>query len=609
MTWEAKLAACKSARTLTGLAEVAKFLAAREDATTLGTAEADGFKVYKLVTGDSKITLPPAERIEELAREAGIEFEPGMEDRVQAFWASDERVDRDGDIIRQNWELAEFLKNPIILFGHQWFAAPIGVSLITEVRDRLDDDFQGRALFMLLMFATAEQSEEADRVFRLIKAGFLKTGSVGFRPIEILIIDDAEERASLGLGRWGVIFNRSALIEFSMVSVPANPGAHTLSAVKALTEVDVVALRELRRRECVAGLHSIADYVAADNTLAKALADVFTFEPLGDLTEEIVRDSVSPVVHPLVPIDEESDWDGRKGHHHKTRNGREMVFESGVTLAMLHELNRRGRKFGTIPIGADQAVLEHLAMHLAAFGRETPDGREGIVAWVAWVQRGTIEEFHAWLEERGLAAVLAAFAQKAFPNEHACRVRDPGDFQEDSFRRITRETDEGKEFAVIVGRLEGEDDTTAQSFRYPTSDWTESEARDACTSADGILFEPAEDDDEEEEEDLHDDEDDDDEETEGAHDDDDDEDEDDKALATLTALIAAEIARQLAPLKSQLQSLNTTLGDVRRLLEEQADRVEPTTDDPDQDPATADAATQAYSLIMELDLEPTAAEE
>lgn len=608
MTWEAKLAACKTLRTITGAVAVAKYLAQREDSATLGKAEAEGFKVQKIVTGDAKITLPSADAIAELARNAGIKFEPGMEERVQPFWASDERVDRDGDIIRQNWELAEFLKNPIILFGHQWFSAPIGVSLITEVRDRIDDDFQGRALFMLPMFATAEQSEEADRVFRLVKAGFLKTGSVGFFPIEILIIDDADERASLGLGRWGVVFNRSKLIEFSMVSVPANPGAHTLSAVKALTEADVVRLRELRRRECVAGLKSIADYIEADNTLAKALADVFTFEPLGDLTEEVGGESVSRVVAPLVPIDEEPAWDGQKGGHHKERNGRTMVFESGVTLAMLQELNRR-----RITAGATQEVLDHLAMHLADFGRETPDGRKGVVAWVEWVQRGTIAEFHAWLEGRGLAGVLSAFAQKAFPNEHACRVRDPGDFQEDSFRRITRETDEGKEFAIIVGRLEGEETTTAQSFRYPTSDWTESEARDACTSADGILFEPAEDDDEEEEEDLHDDEDDD-EETEGAHDDDDDEDddeddEDDKALAKLTALIAAEIARQLAPLKSQLQSLNVTMGDVRRLLEEQADQVEPTTTDPGEDPAPADAATQAYGLIMELDLEPAAAKE
>ncbi len=410
MTWEAKLAACKSLRTITGLAEVGKFLAGREDAVTLGAEQDGGFKVQKLVVGDTKIALPSPEEIAELARKAGIEFEPGMEARVQPFWASDERVDRDGDIIRQNWELAEFLKNPIILLGHRWGSAPIGASLITEVRNRVDDDFQGPALFMLPMFATAEQSEEADRVFRLVKAGFLKTGSVGFFPMEILIIDDPDERAELGLGRWGVIFNRSKLIEFSMVSVPANPGAHTLSAVKALTETDVVTLRELRRRECVEGQKSIADYVEADNTLAKALADVFTFEPLGDLTKEIEQESVSRVVVP-----------------------------------------------------------------------KTADA-------------------------------------------------DP--------------------------------------------------AEGASGDGDGAAAEPPNDDDGD----------------------------DEKTRAMLTALVAAEIARQLAPLQSQLQSLNATVGDVRRLLEEQGDGL-PAPKDKDPEPTEHDATVgQAYELLMGAGLEGDAGE-
>ncbi len=606
MTWEAKLAACQSARTLTDPAAISKYLADRGDAMTLGCNEADGFKVQKLVVGDQKSAHPSPERIEELARAAGIKFEDGMELRVQPFWASDERVDRDGDIIRQNWELAEFLKNPIILFGHQWGTAPIGVSLITEVRDRVDDNFQGRALFMLPMFATAEQSDEADRVFRLVRAGFLKTGSVGFFPMEVIVVEDPEERATLGLGRFGVIFNRSKLIEFSMVSVPANPGAHTLAAMKALTEVDVATLREFRRRECVAGLKSLADYAIADDRLAQVLAEAFTFEPLGDLTKPIVRETVRRIVEPLVSIDEEPEWDGPHGGHDKERNGRSMVFESGVILAMLQELNRRNTTRG-----ADQDVLEHLAAHFVDFGRETPDGQW----WANWVQGVTIGEFYEWLEGRGLASVVSAMSQKAFPNEHACRIRPPGDFQEDSFRRITRETDEGKEFAIIIGRLEGEEETSAQACRYPISDWTEAEARDACTSAEGILFEPAEPD--EEEEDLHDDdEDEDDEETEGIHDDDDedDDDEDDKkALAMLTDMVtekvAAEVARQLAPLKSQLQSLQTTLSDVRRLLEEQGDRLEPTVVDPDEEAAPDEAASQAYSLCMGLDLQPAGAEE
>ncbi len=77
-----------------------------------------------------------------------------------------------------------------------------------------------------------------------------------------------------------------------------------------------------------------------------------------------------------------------------------------------------------------------------------------------------------------------------YPNEHACRLRDPGDFEEDSFRRSSRESD-GKRYDVIMGRLTGEDTMTEQAYRYPKDVWTAAEARAHCTEHDGISFEPA----------------------------------------------------------------------------------------------------------------------
>lgn len=67
-----------------------------------------------------------------------------------------------------------------------------------------------------------------------------------------------------------------------------------------------------------------------------------------------------------------------------------------------------------------------------------------------------------------------------FENEHACRVREPGLFQSDSFRRISS----GK-VDIIIGRLKGQASTTTQAFRYPTSRWTESKAREHCKEQKG----------------------------------------------------------------------------------------------------------------------------
>ncbi len=98
------------------------------------------------------------------------------------------------------------------------------------------------------------------------------------------------------------------------------------------------------------------------------------------------------------------------------------------------------------------------------------------------------------LMERELAALRSYIGERdgarPYPNEHACRVRDPGDFEEGSFRRVKREH-EGKEYSVIMGRLTGESTMTEQAYRYPKDTWTEKEARAHCKSHDGISFEPA----------------------------------------------------------------------------------------------------------------------
>jgi hypothetical protein len=62
-------------------------------------------------------------------------------------------------------------------------------------------------------------------------------------------------------------------------------------------------------------------------------------------------------------------------------------------------------------------------------------------------------------------------------NEISHRIRDPGDFQKDSFRRITLKKDKPRIFA-IVGRLKGKTTTTIQALRFPKADgWTVASAK------------------------------------------------------------------------------------------------------------------------------------
>lgn len=74
--------------------------------------------------------------------------------------------------------------------------------------------------------------------------------------------------------------------------------------------------------------------------------------------------------------------------------------------------------------------------------------------------------------------------ERPYPNEHACRLRSPDDFQDGSFRRMKRKH-ESKEYSVILGRLKGEDTMTEQAYRYAKTIWDASSARSHCKSHDG----------------------------------------------------------------------------------------------------------------------------
>ncbi|MGZ4918989.1 MAG: hypothetical protein ACXV6L_02145 [Halobacteriota archaeon] len=77
-----------------------------------------------------------------------------------------------------------------------------------------------------------------------------------------------------------------------------------------------------------------------------------------------------------------------------------------------------------------------------------------------------------------------------FPNEHGCRMRDPDDFRDDSFRTTERDH-EGKKYLVIMAKPKGDESMTEQSYRYPKETWSEEAARKHCKDHGGKTFEPA----------------------------------------------------------------------------------------------------------------------
>jgi HK97 family phage prohead protease len=139
------------------------------------------------------------------------------EDRSGRFIASSNRVDRYGDIIEQSWDLDDFWRNPVFLWGHQSWQTPIG-----WVRE-----FAANAA-MTATHARVEFLPEGvdpfvDKLFRLVKLKALRAVSVGFIPVELEDILDEEHHWT------GYRFLRSQLMELSLVTVPANPDAVQLA--------------------------------------------------------------------------------------------------------------------------------------------------------------------------------------------------------------------------------------------------------------------------------------------------------------------------------------------------------------------------------------------
>lgn len=140
------------------------------------------------------------------------------------FVASDESVDRYGDIIRASgWELDNFRRNPVLLFGHG--RAP-GLPVIGKVTNI---EVMQTRLIADCEFMPPGMSDFADDVWRAVDAGFVRASSVGFMPtVEPNVIrGEADESGWRPIT--GFEFIGQELLELSVVPVPANPAALALA--------------------------------------------------------------------------------------------------------------------------------------------------------------------------------------------------------------------------------------------------------------------------------------------------------------------------------------------------------------------------------------------
>ncbi|MFH1057807.1 MAG: HK97 family phage prohead protease [Pseudomonadota bacterium] len=148
-----------------------------------------------------------------------------VDDAARTFWAvaSTGQVDRQGDLIEASgWDFANFLKNPVIPWAHDYAAPPVAKALAVKVES-------GRLLFQA-QFPTAAEYAFADTIYQLYRGGYLRAFSVGFAPQESeVVVHQVGGRALTGTR-----YLRQELYEISCVTLPANPQALAQMALKAI---------------------------------------------------------------------------------------------------------------------------------------------------------------------------------------------------------------------------------------------------------------------------------------------------------------------------------------------------------------------------------------
>lgn len=295
------------------------------------------------------------------------------EGRTIDFVISSEAQDRDGDVIEAaGWELGNFLKNPVVLFGHDHGGLPIGRASNMRV--------EGGNLKASVEFATMDQNPLAESVFRMVKDGFLKGASVGFMPIEFERDGD------------GMRFTKQELLEFSIVPIPSNPEALVASKSINLAPVREFLVESLEdwqnTKHTMFATRKQVDRVA--KAIGKAIGkDAITFsEAHADGTpvaekdeawngaEQVKEADIDDLKVMSTFVDDVPEDDLGKSSfklpHHRARGGHAVVWR-GVVAAMAALLGARGGV--DIPDNDRRAVYTHLAKHYREFDEEPPEFR------------------------------------------------------------------------------------------------------------------------------------------------------------------------------------------------------------------------------------------
>jgi hypothetical protein len=202
-----------------------------------------------------------ADQCKKLCEKSGLRYKTGYENRIIERITTTEAADRYGDIVRaKGIDNTNYRKNAVVLFAHDHSAFPVGKS----IKEWIDNGIKGWRSWDLYFDDEIDPSGKSDLTFRMVDSGAMPGGSIGFVPGQAKCDHTPEERAQIGLGRYGVEYLTAEKLEHSACSIPANPEALS----NCLKSIESNRLKSMFAQNDI-------DRLVAEKMLDEQLADVF----------------------------------------------------------------------------------------------------------------------------------------------------------------------------------------------------------------------------------------------------------------------------------------------------------------------------------------------
>lgn len=208
------------------------------------------------------------------------------EDRSFLAVASDNSTDRHGEnILQDGWDLENFVKNPVVPWGHDYYMPPAAKATEIGMKD-------GKLMFRPKFPTIEELSSNPDKpsdwalfvdtIYNMYKGGYLRAFSVGFIPKEMD----------------GDTFVKQELLEVSAVTVPSNPNALALAFKEGVIDDE-------QRKILIKGFQAQLDRL----TKASIVEETINMDEVKTLLETTVKELKEAFASEVAEL--KTDFDGK----------------------------------------------------------------------------------------------------------------------------------------------------------------------------------------------------------------------------------------------------------------------------------------------------------